>query len=129
VKHSQISFNEIVVEKELGEGSYGKVCLGRWNDALVALKFCKNRGKIDEFITEIKIMVYVFDLLFLCVVFVDLRKEKREIEKRMLFRELPPHPNVVQLFGVSLDGPQPIIVMEYCSGGVFFLLFQTLFIY
>jgi hypothetical protein len=28
-----------------------------------------------------------------------------------------------------LDGPQPIIVMEYCSGGVFFLLFQTLFIY
>jgi serine/threonine protein kinase len=74
-------------------------------------------------------MVYVFDLLFLCVVFVDLRKEKREIEKRMLFRELPPHPNVVQLFGVSLDGPQPIIVMEYCSGGVFFLLFQTLFIY
>jgi hypothetical protein len=33
-------------------------------------------------------------------------------------RELPPHPNVVQMFGVSLDGPQPVIVMEYCAGGI-----------
>jgi serine/threonine protein kinase len=32
-------------------------------------------------------------------------------------RELPPHPNVVQVFGVSLDGNQPVIVMEYCAGG------------
>jgi hypothetical protein len=32
-------------------------------------------------------------------------------------RELPPHPNVVQMFGVSLDGPQPILVLEYCAGG------------
>jgi hypothetical protein len=22
------------------------------------------------------------------------------------------------LFGISLDGPQPVIVMEYCSGGI-----------
>jgi hypothetical protein len=33
-------------------------------------------------------------------------------------RELPPHPNVVQMFGVSLDGPQPVIVLEYCAGGI-----------
>jgi serine/threonine protein kinase len=39
----------------------------------------------------------------------------------LFFRELPPHPNVVQMFGVSLDGTQPIIVMEYCSGGHIFL--------
>jgi serine/threonine protein kinase len=32
-------------------------------------------------------------------------------------RKLPPHPNVVQVFGVSLDGDQPVIVMEYCTGG------------
>jgi len=31
--------------------------------------------------------------------------------------ELPPHPNVVQMFGISLDGPQPIIILEYCGGG------------
>lgn len=35
-----------------------------------------------------------------------------------IHRELPPHPNVVQMFGVSLDGPQPVIVMEYCAGGI-----------
>jgi hypothetical protein len=33
-------------------------------------------------------------------------------------RELPSHPNVVQMFGVSLDGPQPAIVLEYCAGGI-----------
>jgi len=29
---------------------------------------------------------------------------------------LPPHPNVVRMYGVSIDGPQPIIVMEYFAG-------------
>jgi serine/threonine protein kinase len=33
------------------------------------------------------------------------------------FSELPPHPNVVQFYGVSIDGPQPIIVLEYCAEG------------
>jgi serine/threonine protein kinase len=89
VRPSQISINEITVERELGEGSYGKVCFGRWGDAPVALKFCKEIENLNNFINEIKIMV-----------------------------ELPPHPNVVQLFGISFDGPQPVIVMEYCSGGI-----------
>jgi serine/threonine protein kinase len=31
---------------------------------------------------------------------------------------LPPHPNVVQMFGVCIEGTQSIIVMEYCSGGL-----------
>jgi serine/threonine protein kinase len=34
-----------------------------------------------------------------------------------VFRELPPHPNVVQLYGVCVDGPQLVIVLEYCPGG------------
>jgi serine/threonine protein kinase len=33
------------------------------------------------------------------------------------FSELPPHPNVIQFYGVSIDGPQPIIVLEYCAEG------------
>jgi hypothetical protein len=86
-KYSQISLNEIAIEKELGEGNYGKVCLGKWRAARVALKFCKNKEKLDEFINEMKLMI-----------------------------DLPPYPNVVHLFGVSVDGPQPIIVMEYCAG-------------
>jgi serine/threonine protein kinase len=35
-----------------------------------------------------------------------------------LMLSLPPHPNVVQMFGVCIEGTQPIIVMEYCSGGL-----------
>jgi predicted Ser/Thr protein kinase len=88
LKHSHISFNEIVIEKKLGSGSYGKVCLGKWNAAPVALKFCKKKGKVEDFMKEIELMI-----------------------------ELPPHPNVVQLFGVSFDGPHPVIIMEYCAGG------------
>jgi serine/threonine protein kinase len=86
---SQVSFKELVVEKEIGEGSYGRICLGKWNNSVVALKFCRNKGTLDSFLDEIKVML-----------------------------ELPPHPNVVRLFGVSLDGPQPVIVMEYCAEGI-----------
>jgi hypothetical protein len=58
-KHSQVAFNELTIEKEIGEGSYGKVCLGKWNKALVALKFCKKKGKMEEFMAEVKLMMYV----------------------------------------------------------------------
>jgi serine/threonine protein kinase len=83
-----VSFKDLVVEKEIGEGSYGRICLGKWNNSVVALKFCRNKGTLDSFLDEIKVML-----------------------------ELPPHPNVVQMFGVSVDGPQPVIGMEYCAGG------------
>jgi len=53
-----IRFNDIFVEKEVGEGSYGKVYVGKWNGAHVALKFCKNKGQIEEFINEMKLMMY-----------------------------------------------------------------------
>jgi predicted Ser/Thr protein kinase len=60
IRRSQISFNELVVDKEIGEGSYGKVCLGKWNDAPVALKFCRKKSDIDDFMSEVRIMLYVF---------------------------------------------------------------------
>jgi serine/threonine protein kinase len=31
--------------------------------------------------------------------------------------DLPPHPNVVQVYGISIDRPQPVLVMEYCPEG------------
>jgi predicted Ser/Thr protein kinase len=60
--HSHISNNELVIDKEVGEGSYGKVCLGKWNNAPVALKFCRNRGSIEDFAKEIRVMMYAVDL-------------------------------------------------------------------
>jgi predicted Ser/Thr protein kinase len=56
---SEISFKEIVVEKKIGEGSYGRMFLAKWNEAPVALKFCRNKGSVDDFISEIKIFMCV----------------------------------------------------------------------
>jgi serine/threonine protein kinase len=60
----------------------------KWNKSTVAIKFCKLEGNVDNFMNEVTSMVKV-----------------------------SPHPNVVQVFGVSLDGPQPVIIMECSSGG------------
>jgi serine/threonine protein kinase len=39
---------------------------------------------------------------------------------------IPPHPNIVQLLGISIDGPQPLVVLEYCNeGSLDKLLFET----
>jgi predicted Ser/Thr protein kinase len=57
-----ISYEELIVENEIGIGSYGKVCLGKWNNSRVALKFCKEKVSIQDFLREAKIMMYVFKL-------------------------------------------------------------------
>jgi serine/threonine protein kinase len=95
---SEIPLNELEIGKEIGIGNYGRVCVGKWkkNKYRVALKFCQNRGKIDEFMREANLMI-----------------------------SLPPHPNVVQMFGVCFAGTQSIIVMEYCSGGLSVNMKQT----
>jgi len=84
----QIPFNKLETGKEIGEGTYGRVCIGKWKKYRVAVKFCQNRGKMEEFMREANLMI-----------------------------SLPPHPNVVRMYGLSIDGTQPVIVMEYCAGG------------
>jgi hypothetical protein len=88
MKRNQIPFVDLEIEKELDKGSYGRVCLGRWNDTIVALKFCKETEGIDDFIKEAYFMI-----------------------------ELPSHPHVVQVYGISVDGPQVVLVLEYCARG------------
>jgi serine/threonine protein kinase len=40
--------------------------------------------------------------------------------------KVTPHPNVVQLLAISIDGPEPVIVLEYCDEGALdILLFDT----
>jgi serine/threonine protein kinase len=84
----RIPMNELEIGREIGQGTYGRVCVGKWKKYRVALKFCQNKGKMEEFMREANLMI-----------------------------SLPPHPNVVRMYGVSIDGTQPIIVMEYCAGG------------
>jgi serine/threonine protein kinase len=79
------------IGKELGQGRYGRVCIGKWKtkNIRVALKFCHNKSELNEFMREVNLMI-----------------------------SIPPHRNVVRMFGVSIDGTQPIIVMEYCDAGI-----------
>ncbi len=47
----------------------------------------------------------------------------REAEFQM---NIPPHPNIVQLLGISTDGPYPLVILEYCNNGSLDnLLFDT----
>lgn len=91
------SVTSLKVEKELGSGSFGKVYVGKWRQTKVAMKFCNVPGKLDEFVQEASLMMKV-----------------------------TPHPNVVQLLAISIDGPEPVIVLEYCDEGALdVLLFDT----
>jgi hypothetical protein len=59
LQRSQIAFSQLEIVREIGKGGYGKVCLGKWNAAPVALKFCKKKRKVEDFLREIKLMMYV----------------------------------------------------------------------
>jgi LPXTG-motif cell wall-anchored protein len=59
LQKSEISYNDLTIENKIGTGSYGKVCLGKWNAAPVALKFCKKKGNLEDFMREIQLMMYV----------------------------------------------------------------------
>jgi predicted Ser/Thr protein kinase len=83
-----VPFQSLSVKTEIGSGSYGKVYKGVWNATQVALKFCNELASVDKFSEEATLML-----------------------------NIPPHPNVVQLLAISIDGPVPVIVLEYCEGG------------
>jgi len=85
---SQISYSDLLFDKSLGKGAFGKVFFGHWKGIPVAMKVCKSKSKLEEFLYEMK-----------------------------LITKLPPHPNVVQVYGVCLDNTSPVIVMEYCENG------------
>jgi len=84
----KITYSELEFGKIIGEGTYGRVCIGKWKNYRVALKLCQNITNIDEFLAEAHIMTTI-----------------------------PSHPNVVRIYGVAVDGTMPIIVLEYCPGG------------
>jgi len=59
LKRSQIIIiTKLAVERKIGMGrSYGKVCLGQWNAALVVLKFCRKKVNLEDFMRKIRLMM------------------------------------------------------------------------
>jgi hypothetical protein len=82
------------------------------------LKFCKEKEGLEDFWKEANLMMYA-NHIWKCTLskkYSHQRPQHSFVSKNC--RELPPHPNIVQVFGISQDGPQPILVMEYCDGGI-----------
>lgn len=94
IQDNQLQNEKIIPHKNLkirtllGSGAFGKVYSCEWKQLLVAVKVCQDVQNRDDFLKEALIMT-----------------------------KIPPHPNIVQVLGVSIDGPEPSIVLEYCPGG------------
>jgi predicted Ser/Thr protein kinase len=88
-----IPYREISFKREIGAGGFGKVFMGEWQSTEVAIKVSNNMTSYEEFRKEAELMI-----------------------------NIRPHPNVLQVLGVSTDGISPAIIMEYCPGGSLDLL-------
>ncbi len=82
-------FEQLTFEEQLGQGGSGQVFKGKWKNTVVALKVSMTEAN-STVIGELELMV-----------------------------QMRPHPNVVQLFGFSVN-PEThsiILIIEYCAGG------------
>eukprot|EP00741_Cyanophora_paradoxa_P022224 tig00021438_g21454.t1 len=84
---THVDLGELELAELLGEGSFGKVFLARWNGMSVACKFLQEAGT----------------------------DELQAFEKELAVLSRLRHPNVVLLLGASLD--PPMLVTEFCAGG------------
>lgn len=85
-----ISYFDLVFKQKINEGSFGKIFMGQWSQQTVAIKTLE--GKLSpedqaQFIREVEIMSRLH------------------------------HPNIVQLYGASLESGRACLVMEYMEQG------------
>lgn len=93
----EIDFNELILEEEIGSGSFGVVWRGQWRNTEVAVKQMK--GQMNE-------------------------KQLLSFQQEAgLLQKLRPHNNVMLFLGVCTQ-PYPCIVTELLSGGSLFDLAQ-----
>lgn len=78
----------VTVKETIGSGNFGSVTKGVWNEGNeVALKKLNDPERVKEFLAEAKLLQ-------------SLR-----------------HPNIVQFFGIYMDGETPLLVMEFMNKG------------
>ena len=91
-----IDFNELIIKKKIGEGGFGQVFLGVWNEKEVAIK---------QFIPKEKINIKNI-----------LNKFIKEINVISNLR----HPNIVLYIGASLNNNKYYMITEHISNGNLF---------
>jgi hypothetical protein len=96
----QFDMSMVQIGKELGQGAFGKVYEGTLNDTVVAIKEAKlpDAHARGEFFQEAQLML-----------------------------GMPPHENVVRVFGISFDEKTGLcfIVMEMCYGSLDKIVFNA----
>ena len=98
VKLWTVAFNDLRMERQIGEGSFGRVYLAKWNETLVAVKILSSIGPADD----------DSSLTLSNPVLSGLAKESNMMAALR-------HPNVVSFLGVCLE--PPCIVTEFCARG------------
>lgn len=99
VKFWTVSFNDLQLEKQIGEGSFGRVYMAKWNETLVAVKMLSSVGNSTDEDASLTLSNPVFS---------NLAKESNMMAALR-------HPNVVAFLGVCLE--PPCIITEYCARG------------
>jgi alpha-tubulin suppressor-like RCC1 family protein len=97
----EIGLEEIILEEEIGKGTFGEVKKGKWRKEIVAIKFLKD----DMLNTEDNVATFVEE----CNILKNLR-----------------HPHILLFMGACTVAPNFFIVTEFCdNGNLFELLHQN----
>lgn len=100
----QIDFRDLELQREIGEGSFGKVYLGLWRDTRVAVKVLRNSGLENMPLEEAREQALSLSNPILA-----------NLQKESAVMALLRHPNVLSFLGV-VPMP-PCVVTEYCPRG------------
>ncbi|CAD5219514.1 unnamed protein product [Bursaphelenchus okinawaensis] len=93
----ELLHSEIFVAKQIGEGAFGAVCLGKWTSLATGIT-------VDCAIKQAKLEA------------LDKEQIKEVMHEARVMRPLF-HPNVVKLYGVAAMQEPLMIVMEFCNQG------------
>lgn len=99
VKLWTVNVKDLQIERQIGEGSFGRVYLAKWNETLVAVKILMSGGSIEDDHEGLSLSNPVLTSL------------AKESNMMAALR----HPNVVGFLGVCME--PPCIITEYCARG------------
>ncbi|KAL4436932.1 hypothetical protein ABPG75_004071 [Micractinium tetrahymenae] len=99
----QFSFSDLEIQKQIGEGSFGRVFLALWRETQVAVKILMNTGMEIEDVDDAERALTLSNPVL------------ESLEKEASMMAALRHPNVVAFLGVCADPPS--VVTEYCRRG------------